>query len=119
MSDKEREFAQKIKDSYTEKPKTKIEELKSLDKQAKQPAIIFAYVYGVIGALILGVGMCLAMKVIGASISALMPIGIIIGVLGIIMVSTTNLLYGKILKRRKAKFSSEIIARSEELLNNN
>ena len=114
-----REQVEKIKNSYLEPEKvvTSLDELKSLDKKVRMPATIFAYTYGSIGSLVLGTGMCFAMKVIGASLSALMPIGIGIGLVGITMVSSTYAIYNKILSRRKKKYSAEIIARSDELLN--
>ena len=57
----------------------------------------FAYTFGIIGALILGTGMCLAMKVIGD----IMWLGIVIGVVGIAMVSINYVLYKIILKSAK------------------
>ena len=109
----------KIKNNYSTKTneQSKFEELKALDKKVKLPANIFAYTYGTAGSLVLGTGMCLAMKIIGASISVLMPVGVIIGVLGIAMVSSAYPIYNKIMEKRKAKYSKEIIAKSNELLN--
>ncbi len=102
----------KIRDSYCEKPVTKLDELKSLDKKVKRPARIFAYVFGVTGVLVLGVGMCLAMKVIGN----LMAFGIVVGVAGIIiMVSVNHLIHKQILKKRKSKYCRKILELSEEI----
>ncbi|MBR6779052.1 MAG: dihydropteridine reductase [Clostridia bacterium] len=86
----------------------------ALDRKVKTPANIFAYTFGVVGALVLGTGMCLAMKVIGN----IMAVGIVIGVLGIAMVSLTYPIYKKILKSRKAKYSKEILELSEKIINN-
>ena len=61
---------QKIRSSYEEREITKLDELKALDKKVKRPAQIFAYVYGSISSLVLGTGMCLAMKVIGNSMAS-------------------------------------------------
>ena len=102
-----------IREQYAEKRVTKFDELKALDKKVKRPAEIFAYTFGVVGALVLGTGMCLAMKVIGD----MMALGIVIGVVGIGMVSETYALYQKILKARKRKYSADILALSDELLN--
>ena len=113
----EREIALNIKKSYetTTPEKTKLNELKELDHKVKTPARVFAYIFGAIGALILGTGMCLAMKIIGD----LMVLGIIIGLVGIAMVSICYPLYVKILESRKAKYKDEIISKSNELLNDN
>ena len=106
---------QKIRSQYTEKTQnqTKLEELKALDKKVKTKPRVFGYVYGTIGALVLGTGMCFAMNIIGS----LMPLGIVIGLLGIAMVSTTYCLYANMLKAERKKYSSEILSLSDELLN--
>ncbi|MBE5741491.1 MAG: dihydropteridine reductase [Clostridiales bacterium] len=115
----EKQVAEKIKSYYSEKSteKTKLDELKELDKKVKNPAKVVAYTYGSIGTLVLGTGMSLAMKIIGASVAALMPIGIVIGLIGIGMVSSAYPMFHAILSKRKAKYSKEIIAKSNELLN--
>lgn len=104
---------EKIRASYAQKEQTKLDELKSLDKRVKRPAQILAYTYGSISALILGTGMCLAMEVIGST----MALGIVVGLLGIAMSLTTYPLFKKFLGRRKKKYSEEIFALSDEILN--
>ena len=104
---------EKIRASYTEKEITKLDELKQLDKKVKRPAQIFAYVYGTVSSLVLGTGMCLAMKVIGNS----MALGIIIGVVGIVLTLTTYPIFKAILKKRKEKYASQIFELTDSLLN--
>ncbi len=113
MTNTEIQSVEKIRGRYVEREKTKLDELKELDKRAKRPAAIFAYTFGTIGALILGLGMCLAMKVIGD----LMVVGVLIGLVGIALVSVNYFIYKKLLKSRKEKYSSRIFALSDELLN--
>lgn len=115
MYEKE-QIIKEIKESYEEKSKTKYDELIALNKKVGLPAYIFAYTFGVIASLILGVGMCLAMQVIGTGIP-LMVLGIFIGVIGIIMICINYPIFRKILANRKKKFAPQIIAISEELLN--
>lgn len=112
----ENEFAEKLIEEYSEKGVSKIDELKALDKKVKNPARIFALSFGIVGALILGVGMCLAMKIIGGT-TALMVLGIVIGLVGIAMVAVNYPIYQKMLSNRKKKYSQEIIAKSNEILN--
>ena len=113
-NENDKKVIEKIKRDYeTERTPSKLEELKALDKKVKVPARVFAYIFGVIGSLVLGVGMCLAMEVIGDAMIA----GIIIGLIGITMVVINYPWYHKILNKRKAKYSSQIIAKSDELLN--
>ncbi len=111
MTDIELEKVQKIRESYESHEPSKLEELRALHKRVKRPAAIFAYIFGTAGALILGTGMCLAMKVIGD----LMVPGIFIGLAGIAMVSVTHIIYTKLLSSRKARFKDEILALSDEI----
>ena len=116
MYEKE-QIIKEIKESYEEKSKTKYDELIALNKKVGLPAYIFAYTFGVIASLILGLGMCLAMQVIGAG-TPMMVLGIVIGIIGIIMVCVNYPIFRKILASRKKKYAPQILAISEELLNN-
>ena len=58
-------YAEAIANEYSVKNTSKVVALKKLDRKVKQPANIFAYTFGIIAALVLGIGMCLSMKVIG------------------------------------------------------
>lgn len=112
MKNNQTEKVQKIREQYAEKTQTKFDELRELDTKVKRPAQTFAYTFGSIGALVLGTGMCLAMKVIGN----MMPLGIVVGVIGIGMVSVTYSLYEAVLKARKKKYSKQIFELSDSLL---
>lgn len=114
MENKEKKYVEKVLKSYQEKEYTKLDQLKNLDKQVSKPAKIFAYTFGIIGSLVLGFGMCVAMKVI---LEELMVLGIIIGLIGIFMVSINYFLYQKILSSRKNKYAKEVLDLSNELLN--
>lgn len=109
-------IVEKIQNDYTPTQPSQIDELRALDKAVKRPANIFAYVFGTAGALILGTGMSLAMKIIGAATPFLMPVGIGVGLVGIAMVSVNYFLYKKILKKRKAKYGAKILALSNQIL---
>ena len=102
----------KISNQYVEKPFTKLDKLKALDKKVKRPAKIFSYIFGTVGALVLGTGMCMAMKVIGD----LMAPGIIVGFAGILMVSLNYWIYKSIMKARKNKYSREVLELSDSIL---
>ena len=114
----EQKLVEKIKNNYVNKPKIKnqLEELKNLDKKVRSPALLFGYIFGTIGTLILGTGMCLTMKVIGDSVPWLMYAGIGIGVVGIIMISTNYLICKSMLSTRKRKYANQIIEKSNALL---
>ena len=111
-----KKFAEQLIKEYSTKENKKVDELKALDKKVKLPAQVFTYSFGIIGSLVLGVGMCLAMGIIGGTVP-LTVLGIVVGLVGIAMVSVNYPLYSKILSTRKQNYASEIISKSNELLN--
>ncbi len=62
-------FAEAIANEYAPKNTSKVVALKKLDRRAKRKANIFAYTFGTLMALVLGVGMCLSMGVLGSNSS--------------------------------------------------
>ena len=114
INEKETKYVERTLKGYSDKQTTKLDELKRLDKEARRGATVFAYVFGSIGALVLGFGMCVAMQVILAD---LMVFGIIIGLIGIAMVSVNYSIYNKMLTSSKRKYKDRIEKLSNELLN--
>ena len=108
-------FAEKIASEYATKETRKVVALKKLDNRAKRPANIFAYTFGVVSSLLLGVGMCLSMKVIGDGSAIFTALGIVVGVIGIVGVSVNYAIYKKILENSKKKYSADIIALANEI----
>lgn len=108
-------YAERIASEYDQKPASKLIALKKLDRKAKLPAQIFTYSFGVIGALILGVGMCLCMGVIGQGLPLAAPLGIVIGVMGIGMVSANYSVYKKLLEKGRTKYAFEIMELAKEI----
>lgn len=108
-------YAESIANDYTKKDTTKVVQLKKLDRRAKLPATIFGYSFGIFFALVLGVGMCLALKVIGNGSTELFIAGIIIGILGIVGVSINYPIYKKQLEKGKNKYASDIIRLAKEI----
>ena len=108
-----RETIKKITASYEEKQPSKVDELKKLDRKIRRPYTIFAYCFGTVSALILGFGMCLAMKVL----FDLMAVGIVIGIAGIVLCLLTYPLYKKMLTSAKRKNADKIKALANDLLN--
>lgn len=112
--EKQLQTAQNIRESYGERRETDLEKLRRLDEKVKRPADILAYTLGVIGALILGVGMCICMGVLGAS--NLFALGIVVGVAGIAVVVANYFIYRAVLNSRKKKYSAEVLALSDRIL---
>lgn len=108
-------YAEKIASEYAPKETRKVVALKKLDSRAKRPANVFAYTFGVMMSLLLGVGMCLSMKVIGDGSTLYTVLGIVVGVIGIIGVSVNYAIYRKLLENSKKKYSSDIIALANQI----
>ena len=108
-------YAERIASEYDQKPASKLIALKKLDKKAKLPATVFTYTFGILGALILGVGMCLCMGQIGGGLSFAMPLGVAIGVVGIAMVSANYPIYKRLLEKGKRKYAYEIMELAKEI----
>ena len=120
MNQNEKEFlVQKIRTQYTEKEHTQIDALKALDKKVKKPANVFATVFGIISAIIMGSGMSLFMTNIGNRLGeTAMPIGIAVGVVGLVMAIINYPIYKKMLDSRRKKYADKIIALSDKLMLN-
>ena len=120
MNKNDQQFmAQKIRAQYMEKSDTELDMLRKLDGKVKRPANIFAYVFGSIGAIIMGAGMSLVMTDIGAmlSLTNTMVPGIVIGAAGLIMALLNYPIYKRILKAGKNKYGTEILALSDKIIN--
>jgi len=117
MTTNETKIVNQIKNQYITREQTELERLKELHKRVNRGPKVFAYIFGIIASLILGVGMCLAMEIITTG-TYFMVLGIIVGLIGILLASINYLIYSKMIKSAKAKHASEIISLSNEILNN-
>ena len=106
-------YAKKLIDAYSPKKANKLEDLKRLDKKAKRPALIFSLVFGILGSLVLGFGMSIALEVLSFSL----VLGIVLGSIGLLICLINYFLYKGILKLGKKKYGEKIISLSQELLN--
>ena len=116
---KDQEFVvEKIRSQYTEARHTELDALKALDARVKKPAHIFGYVYGTIGAIVMGAGMSLVMTDIGSvlGMAETMVPGIAVGLVGLLMACTTYPIYKKILNIRKKKYAPQILELSERAM---
>ena len=108
-------YAEKVASEYAPKETSKVKALKRLDNKAKVPAQVFTYTFGIIAALIFGVGMCLAMKVIGDGSTAMMILGVVIGLMGIALMSINYPIYKKILENGKKKYAADILELANQI----
>ena len=111
-------YAESVAKEYAPKDNSKIKALRKLDRRAKLPATIFTYTWGIIFALIFGVGMCLGMQVIGNGVTG-MVIGIAVGVIGMIGCGVNYPIYNKMLENGKKKYAYEIVELAREISEEN
>lgn len=121
MNKNDQEFlVQKIRTQYTEKEYTQLDALKALDRKVKRPATAFSYVFGSIGAIIMGSGMSLIMTDIAEQMGfigdTMLP-GTIIGLLGMLMAGINYPIYKRILGSRRKKYAEQILRLSDKLTN--
>jgi len=112
-------MAQKIRAQYMEKQPSELDALRTLDAKVKRPANVFSYVFGSVGSIVMGAGMSLVMTEIGTVIGISNPLipGIVIGVAGLCMVAANYPIHKAILNSRRKKYSAEIIALSDKIIN--
>ncbi len=121
-SAKEQAEIKAIRQKYQapEKAENKMEQLRRLDGAVTQKATTVSLVFGVIGALVLGSGMSLAMtdigEVLGLSASLAMLIGIPVGVLGILLISLAYPVYNRTIRKERKKVAPEILRLTDELM---
>ena len=106
-------YAEALANEYAPKDASKVVALRKLDRKAKLPAEIFAYSFGLLSALIGGLGMCFSMGVLGGG--HFMVLGIVIGLLGFCGMGLNYLIYRKMLEEGKQKYAFEIIQLAKEI----
>ena len=121
-SAKDQDEIRRIREKYaprTEK-EDKMERLRRLDASVSKKAQTVSLVIGVIGTLILGFGMSLAMTelyaALGMTAGAAMAVGIPIGLVGIILVALAYPAYTFVTRRERERIAPEVLRLTEELM---
>ena len=108
---------EEIRKKYIPKEMDKMEQLRTLHAVPTQKAQAASLAVGIIGALIMGAGMSLAMTDIGAMLGHFaMVLGILVGVVGMVLVALAYPIYNRVLKTQREKIAPEILRLSDELL---
>lgn len=116
-SSEQQDEIRSIREKYVPQKPDKMQQLRALDAGAEHKAMMYAIIVGVIGALILGAGMSLVMTDFGAALGRLsMPVGIAIGVVGLVLVALAYPLYARTLKKEREKIAPEILRLTDELM---
>ena len=106
-------YAQRLASEYAPKDTSRLTALRKLDNRAKLPAVVTAYSLGIVSALVLGLGMCLSMGVLGGG-SAFAG-GIVLGVLGLAGMGINYPLYCRLLSQGKRRYAQDILTLAREI----
>lgn len=108
-------YAEAIVNEYSKKSASKVVALRKLDRAAKLPATVFAYVFGILCALIAGTGMCLCMNVLGPGTAAFLGLGVAVGLAGFAGMAVNYPCYRRILQKSKDKYAGDILRLASEI----
>lgn len=111
-SAKQQEEIKRIRSKYEAPQEDKMAYLRRLDESAGKKGTMMSIVLGVVGTLILGLGMCCVLVWQNAWF---IP-GIVIGVVGLAVLSLAYPVYLQVTKKEREKIAPEILRLTEELL---
>ena len=116
-SAQQQEEIQSIRQKYVPKEESKMDRLRALDARVTQKATMVSILAGVIGALLLGCGMSLIMSDFGKALgAAALPLGIVAGVIGIVLVALAYPVHQRTLKKEREKTAPTILRLTDELM---
>lgn len=113
-SAKENKEVQEIRNKYLAREESKFEELKRLDDMVQISGTMESLCVGIGGALVFGLGLCLAMQVIGSGIFAT-ALGVLLGIAGMVSMIVAYPIYRKVFGKTKEKLAPRILELSAEL----
>lgn len=116
-SAQQQEEIQAIRKKYAAPEPDKMEQLRALDAGVGKKATGISIAVGVIGTLILGTGMSLTMSDFGKLLGSLSgPLGIVLGVVGLVVLACAYPLYSRVLKKEREKVAPEILRLTDDLM---
>jgi len=117
-SAKLQEEVQNIRKKYLPQEEDKMAKLRKLHNSATQKAQVWSLVIGVLGTLVMGTGMSLAMTDLGKhfGLSSGFILGIIIGIIGMLTIALAFPVYNRVLKKERERIAPEILRLSDELI---
>lgn len=102
----------KIRSKYLPKEESKMDTIRRMDAQSTQKATMLSRIIGIIGAPVLGPGMSCCMVWAG---KWFVP-GIVIGLIGIALVSLSYPIYTRTLKKERDRLAPDILRLTDELM---
>ena len=121
-SAKEQDEIKTIRSKYSppEETQDKLSRLRKLDEGVTKKASAAALVLGILGSLVLGSGMSLFMTDLGKALfpdsGLAMPLGILIGIVGILLICIAYPAYLQVVKKERKKIAPEILRLTDELM---
>ena len=100
-----------IRKKYLPKEESKLEELKRLDHLVQNAGVVESLCAGIGGCLIFGLGLCLAMEVIGHMVW----LGIVLGLVGVTGMLAAFPVYRKYFNKAKAQCAPRILELADAL----
>lgn len=100
-----------IKQKYAPKTEDKIDQLRELDRGVTKKGTVISVIVGIIGALLLGVGMCCTMVWADKYFVA----GIVVGIIGIAVIAAAYPIFSHITKKEKERIAPQILKLANEL----
>ena len=100
-----------IRKKYLPREETKLEELKRLDSLVQNSGVTESLCAGMVGCLIFGLGLCLAMEVVGQMIW----LGVILGFIGAVGMLVAFPVYRRFFNKAKAQHTPRILELAAEL----
>ena len=102
-----------IRKKYLPQEESKLERLKKLDRRVQMAGTIESLCFGIVGALVFGVGMCFFLDVFAGAawLSALFMI------IGSLIMIPAYPIYRRIARKTKAALTPEILRLSEVIMN--
>jgi hypothetical protein len=105
----------RIRQKYLPQSESKLDELKRLDGLVQSSGVTESLCAGIGGCLIFGLGLCLAMEVIGNMVW----LGILLGLAGMAGMLAAFPVYRKVFNKAKMRYSPRILELAAELSGQN
>ena len=102
---------ERIRRKYMPKETDELDELRRLDAEVTRPGTIAGLVLGIVGTLIFGAGMSMALVWTDTMLVA----GVLVGIAGFVVLGMAYPMYHKITEKQRAKIAPKILELTEQM----
>ena len=116
-SAQDQEELKRIRSKYLDEceAEDKMARVRRLVANVTKKGTVWSLIVGIVGTLIMGTGMCLAMEVLGGG-TLFMILGIVVGLVGMGIAAIAYPLYKRITERERRRVAPEILRLTSELI---